>query len=353
MKTFKNINTLFLISIFALTSCVEKLEIDAGSGESQYVIEGNIVYDPLDPNKLVKDTIRITKSIAYLDNGQAPVVSNAIVAIIDSTSSPVVLDLCVNVGNGKYVPTQIIPKPKGRYYLLIRFAEGDTVISYAEINRPCYFPKDSLFTTILTDESQGRNGPGGPLKSGWGYVEMRITDSAGLGDSYRLKYWVKRNPTVFNPYYVRTGFFNGWTFLNQINNLVTASESTSGDNSPNALLPQQAVLNFPVQRSINTANRNFDDDDLEELPAYYPGDSIRVEVYSITRENLFFYVRLKTELTNGTGGGFAGLFATPVANVPSNIFAYGKSKIKVLGWFGAAHKITQVTQMRDFDFNIK
>jgi hypothetical protein len=353
MKKIHKINVLVVLVLSMLSACVEKIDIDAGKGESQYVVEGTIVYDPLDPNKLIKDTIKITRSIGYLESGQVPTVNNATVLVIDSSSSPAVLDLCVNAGNGKYVPTQIVPKPSGRYFLVIRFAEGDTVVSYSEIKRPCYFPKDSLYTILLNDESLGRNGPGGPLKSGWGYVEMRILDSAGLGDSYRLKYWVKRNPTPLNPYYVKSGSFNGWTFLNQVNNLVTASESTSGDNSPNALLPQQAVLNFPVQRSINTVNRNFDDDDLATRAPYYPGDSIRVEVYSITRENLFFYVRLKTELTNGTGGGFSGLFATPVTNVPSNIFAYGNSKIKVLGWFGAAHKITQTTKMMDFDFNIK
>ena len=353
MKTYKIIIIFFLISTFAISSCVEKLDIDAGSGESQYVIEGNIVYDPLDPNKNIEDTIRITRSIGYLDNGAAPFVNNAKVYVIDSTNGSFLLDQCLSVGNGNYITQNLVPKPKGTYTLLVILPEGDTVFSQSKINRPCYFPKDSLFTTILTDESQGRNGPGGPLKSGWGYVEMRITDSAGLGDSYRLKYWVKRNPTVLNPYYVKSGFFNGWMFLNQINNLVTASESTSGDNSPNALLPQQAVLNFPVQRSINTANRNFDDDDLETLAAYYPGDSIRVEVYSITRENLFFYVRLKTELTNGTGGGFSGLFATPVTNVPSNIFPFGNSKVRVLGWFGSSHKVTQTIKMMDFDFNIK
>jgi Domain of unknown function (DUF4249) len=348
MKKIHKINILVVFILSMLSACVEKIDIDAGKGESQYVVEGMIVYDPLDPNKLVKDTIKITRSIAYLDNGQAPTVSNATVAIIDSSSNPAVLDLCANVGNGKYVPTQIIPKPRGRYYLLIRFAEGDTVVSYSEINRPCYFNKDSIYTTVLNDKSEGRTGPGGPLKSGWGYVEMKIVDSAGLGDSYRIKYYVKRNPVTTNPYFTESGGFTGWTFYNKIKNLVLVSESNSGENSPNAQLPQQANFNFPVARSINVV-----EEEISKRPAFYPGDSIKVEVYSITRENLFFYVRLKTELTNGTGGGLAGLFATPVANVPSNIFPVGNSKIRVLGWFGASHKITQATKMTDFDFNIK
>lgn len=353
MKIVKNINIFIFLLVITLSSCVEKIDIDAGTGDIQYVVEGTIIYDPLDPNKVNKDTIKISKSIGYLDNGAAPFVNNAMVYIIDTTGGNLVIDECKFVGNGNYITQTTKPKPNGTYSLLIKLPEGDTIISQSKINRPCYFPKDSLFITILNDESQGKNGPGGPLKSGWGYVEMRITDSAGLGDSYRLKYWVKRNPTPLNPYYTKSGNYNDWMFLNQINNLVTVSESNSGDNSPNSPLAAQAVFNFPVQRSVNTVNRNFGDETLSTLAPYYPGDSIRIEVYSITRENLFFYVRLKTELTNGTGGGFSGLFATPVSNVPSNIIAFGNSKVKVLGWFGAAHKITQTTAMSNFDFNIK
>jgi hypothetical protein len=62
-------------------------------------------------------------------------------------------------------------------------------------------------------------------------------------------------------------------------------------------------------------------------------------------------VRLKQELTNGTGGGFSGLFAAPVGNVPSNILPLNpNSKVRVLGWFGAAHKITRRAKMVDFKF---
>ncbi len=337
---------IFLTLIF--TSCVEKLDLDAGQGESQYVVEGTIVYDPLDPNKLIKDTIKISKSIGYLDNGKAPFVNDATVLIIDSTAGSFFVDTCVFKGNGNYVPTKLIPQPNHSYLMLIRFSTGDTVISFSKINRPCFFPNDSLYTTVLNDESLGRNGPGGPLKSGWGYVELRATDPAGLGDSYKLKFSVKRNPVNTNPYFTESNGFTGWSYYNRIDNLTLVSESTNGDNSPNANLPQEAPFNFPVARAINVV-----EDDISLRPAYYPGDSIKVEVYSITRENLFFYVRLKTELTNGTGGGFSGLFATPVSNIPSNIFAYGNSKIKVLGWFGAAHKITATTKMTNFDFNKK
>jgi hypothetical protein len=177
---------------------------------------------------------------------------------------------------------------------------------------------------------------------------MKPIDPAGLGDSYRLKYYVKRNPVASNPYLIKDGA--GWKYYNEVRNFNVVSESTAGENSPNAQIEIESTFNFPLRRSINLVEEQEGGTELK--PSYYPGDSIKVEVYSITREQLFFYVRMLQELTNGTGGGFAGLFAEPVANVPSNIFPLNpQSKIKALGWFGAAHKITRRTKMVDFSFN--
>lgn len=361
MNIINKITLAVFLSISMLSSCIEKIDLDAGNGESQYVVNASIVYDPLDPDKLIKDTIRISKSIGYLNNGESPKVNDASIIIIDSTNGIFVIDSFKNVGNGNYISETLKPQPLHTYTMLIRFSTGDTVISVSRINRPCIIdPEKSLTTLVLNDESEGRSGPGGPLKSGWGYVEMQIMDPAGLGDpafannplaygdSYRLKYYVKRNPVFSNPYFLESGLFTGWKFYSEIKNLITVSESTNGDNSPNANLPAQVNFNFPVARSINVV-----EEDISERPAYYPGDSIKVEVYSITRDNLFFYNRVKTEITNGSGGGLSGLFATPVTNVPTNIFPYGKSKIKVLGWFGASHKMTVATKMINFDFKIK
>ncbi len=349
MKTINKLYIFLFVAVAMISSCIDKIDINAGNGEPQYVIDASIVYDPLDPDKLIKDTIRITKSIGYLDNGEAPKVNDATVVIIDSTGGSFVVDTFKNVGNGNYISMTSKPQPLHSYIMLVRFSTGDTVISFSKINRPCItYGDSSLTTSVLNDESIGRSGPGGPLKSGWGYVDMKIADPAGLGDSYRIKYYVKRNPVATNPYYAGSKGAADWTYYNNVNNLIVVSESNSADQSPNSQLEKEALFNFPVARSINVV-----EEDVQERPAYYPGDSIKAEVYSITRENLFFYVRLKTELTNGTGGGFSGLFATPVTNVPSNIFAYGKSNIKVLGWFGASHKVTVTTKMTNFDFNIK
>jgi hypothetical protein len=344
MKRLKFIMPLMFV-LLTMQACIEKIDIEGDKGESQYVIEGMIVYDPEDPLKLIKDTIKISRSVPYLFAGEPEKVINATVAIVDTTGGVLNIDICNHVGNGNYVTTTTLPKPNSTYTLLIRLPEGDTLISQSRINRPVIFHPDSFYTRVLTERS---NGPGGPIPEGTGYVEMKPIDPAGLGDSYRLKYYVKRNPVASNPYLIKDGA--GWKYYNEVRNFNVVSESTAGENSPNAQIEIESTFNFPLRRSINLVEEQEGGTELK--PSYYPGDSIKVEVYSITREQLFFYVRMLQELTNGTGGGFAGLFAEPVANVPSNIFPLNpQSKIKALGWFGAAHKITRRTKMVDFSFN--
>ncbi len=341
-KTF--LYLVMMMSIGLFNACIDPIDVDAGEGESQYVIEGMIVYDPEDPNKLIKDTIKISRSVPYLFNGEPERVINASVAIIDTAGGTVNIDICNHVGNGNYVTTTTVPQPNRSYILLVRLPEGDTLISQSRINRPVIFHPDSFYTRVLTERS---NGPGGPIAEGVGYVEMKPVDPAGLGDSYRLKYYVKRNPIAQNPYLKKDG--TDWKFYSEVRNFYVVSESTSGENSPNAQIEIESSFNFPLRRSINLVEQV--QGPTAFLPSFYPGDSIKVEVLSITREQLFFYVRMIQELTNGTGGGFSGLFASPVGNVPSNILPLNpNSKVRVLGWFGAAHKITRRTKMVDFKF---
>lgn len=341
-KTF--LYLVMLASIGLFNACIDPIDIDGGEGESQYVIEGMIVYDPEDPYKLIKDTIKISRSVPYLFNGEPERVINATVAIIDTAGGIVNIDICDHIGNGNYITTTTLPQPNRSYILMVRLPEGDTLISQSRTNRPVIFHPDSFYTRVLTDRASG---PGGAIPEGIGYVEMKPIDQAGLGDSYRLKYYVKRNPVADNPYLKKDG--TNWKFYNSLRNFYVVSESTSGENSPNAQIEIESSFNFPLRYSINFTEEG--DGGTTFKPSYYPGDSIKVEVYSITREQLFFYVRLKQELTNGTGGGFSGLFASPTGNVPSNILPLNSnSKVRVLGWFGAAHKITRRTKMVDFKF---
>ena len=83
-------------------------------------------------------------------------------------------------------------------------------------------------------------------------------------------------------------------------------------------------------RPIRDAVNPFEDEDGTFLSPYSPGDSIYVELHSISNEAFFFLneVRLQTDRP----GGFAELFASPLSNVPSNIVSTNE-ETDVLGFF--------------------
>ena len=69
----------------------------------------------------------------------------------------------------------------------------------------------------------------------------------------------------------------------------------------------------------------------EPLPPYSPGDSIWVEIHSLT-EATFDYLNQVAIQTNRPGG-FSELFTRPLANVSTNIFNENANGTKVQGFF--------------------
>ena len=87
----------------------------------------------------------------------------------------------------------------------------------------------------------------------------------------------------------------------------------------------------PIRQGINP----FDQDDNDEIiPPYLPGDSVYVEIHSITLEAFNFMNEVAIQ-TNRPGG-FSELFASPISNVSTNIFNANNSSRKALGFFNVA-----------------
>ena len=83
----------------------------------------------------------------------------------------------------------------------------------------------------------------------------------------------------------------------------------------------------PIRFGVNS----FEEDENGGFQApYLPGDSIYVELHSITNEAFFFLseVRFQTDRP----GGFAELFATPLSNVVTNIIPSDEN-VEVVGFF--------------------
>lgn len=86
----------------------------------------------------------------------------------------------------------------------------------------------------------------------------------------------------------------------------------------------------PVRDGVNPFDQDENDD---FLPPYEPGDSLYVEIHSITNDSFFFLTELA--LQTDRPGGFAELFAQPLSNVRTNILNTTGTE-KVVGFFNVA-----------------
>lgn len=84
----------------------------------------------------------------------------------------------------------------------------------------------------------------------------------------------------------------------------------------------------PIRDGINP----FDTDDNDEvISPYSPGDSVYVEIHSISNEAYVFLNELVIQTDRP--GGFAELFAQPLSNIPTNIINASDKEGKVVGFF--------------------
>lgn len=323
------------ISIISISSCVKEISIDTGVGEKQVVVYGLIVFNPNDPQKTIPDTIKLSMSVDYLNNESKSLINNALVIVRDSLLQS--SDTLTLLKDGAYITNKLRPAIGGIYKLDVYLNNGEHLTSFTYINRLADFRR--LYCVDTTRSV----GPVGPIPAG-GFVVLDAWDPAGQGDrgqgdNYRFKFFVKRKSNPNNPYFKKNPITD-WQYYYQPSNYVLASESAGGNRNQ---IDKESPFALPILLSVMGVEEEL----LEDKPIYFPGDSIKVQILSITQENLFFYNRMVAELENGAGGGFSGLFAEPVANVTTNI-EYVNSTKKALGWFGGASLAEKSVEMIDY-----
>lgn len=134
------------------------------------------------------------------------------------------------------------------------------------------------------------------------FYEGRFTarDIPGIGDAY----WVKT-------------FWNG-EFLGDPSELNIAFDAGL---SPGGGIDGQEFI-IPIRSGINPTG---------EDESFDVGDVVRVEVHSISRQAYDYFIQL--QIQTDRPGGFAELFAQPLANLDSNIQPQNNDDTKVLGFF--------------------
>ncbi len=283
----KKLLNIFFASLAVLTlgSCEDSIDLDLGAPVEQLVIDA--VIDQTTDTQF----IRITKSIAYLDNGQYKGVQVDTVGILDTATQTF---YSFNYkGNGWYyfVPTSTTFTFGNTYQLLVRDG-SDTYFSQSKLNTP---------TTIDSFTYKFEKlGPFGGTEGN--YVTLWSKDKPGKGDYYWFKLY--RNDSVQ---------LSASDIRIAVDNSTTPGGNGDGD-----------LFIIPIRQNFTSR-------------PYKAGETARIEILSITPE-LYLYLNLiNTQLNN------VGLFAVPPSNVPSNIVCVNDQKKKVLGFFCMAGKVSSPT----------
>jgi hypothetical protein len=276
-----------LLAIIGLSGCEDVIDLKTETGPSQLVVDGWITNQP------GTQTITLTWSSPYFDTNPIKPVLGAKVSVTDNLGK--VYTFTDSEGTGKYtwgkLATDTLGRIGGKYTLKVEH-EQEVYTAKNEIKR---VPKvDSIAYTnetlpIKPDKDKGQ-------KTGF-IVEFYARDFVGTGDTY----WIKE-------------VINGKTNVDKAEKISIAYDAAFGAGAPSDGL----IFIQPLRRSIT-----YDS-------LYQAGNRVGVELHSITNEAFYFLQQVVEQSTNG------GIFATPIANIKSNVTNADPNGRKALGYFGAS-----------------
>ncbi|NME71955.1 DUF4249 family protein [Flammeovirga aprica] len=287
---------LFLLLILLSTSCEDIITIDLPQGQTQIVVDGFI------NNQFEKQRIRLVTTNGYFDPTTPPLVENADVKIIDLVNNKTIQFNYESDGYYTWTPSTLADtlivrqRPSdfdrdgdGRYdnYYKLEVSvdfEGQELAfeSYTSLERVP--PIDSL----VFKTSRGKTEVEDMI-----FGELWAKDFAGPADCY----WIRT-------------YKNG-DFLNKRNEMSLAFDITPGRSTFGDIITQDTYFIPPIRTSINPSRT---EEEVENnFPIYEINDSVRVEIHSITENAFDFLSQSRQQMSNG------GLFARPLANVPTNI----------------------------------
>ncbi len=144
------------------------------------------------------------------------------------------------------------------------------------------------------------------------FAEVWARDVLGPGNTYWIRGW-KNGSYLNKPTEILTAYDAGFSRGSEVDGLVFITPIRSGTGINPA---------FEIDENTNKA-----------LPIFVEGDSLYVEIHSISGDTFDFLNLMKTEIDRP--GGFGELFATPIDNVPTNIIA-SQAGVKVVGCFNVS-----------------
>jgi len=289
MYRFNSIVFFILFSTLLFYSCDEVINPDLEEASPVLVIDAWLNNAP------GTQQIFITRSQPYFESVLPPGVSGATVRVSDengkiytfSESKPGVY-VWAPVGN------EVFGEIGLKYDLTVQVGT-ETFVSEARMGR---VPVIDSITFFLVE--------GGQFADDQYQAEFWATDPIEPNDAYWIKTF-KNSQQLLKPSEIVTAYDAGFS----------KGANFSG-----------ITFIAPLRTSINP----FDEDDDGNIKSpYVVGDSIYVQIQAITEAGFNFLneVRIQTDRP----GGFSELFATPLANVATNISNVNSKGSKVLGFF--------------------
>lgn len=281
-------------TVLLLTGCEKEIQPSLPTDDPVLVVEAWLT------NRFEKQTIQLTQTQPYFSN-QLPVgITRATVKVTNDYGQ--VFDFVSDgTKNGNYVWVPSVPGEIGgigSIYTLTVVVNGETFTAVTKMNRVP--PIDSVTFKVQQDFQ---------FPDGSAIAEFWATDLPGKGDTYWIRSY-KNGELLSKP--------------SEINLAYDAGFSAGGDFDNTTFIS-------PIRRAINPVDQ---DANKKMLPPFVSGDSVYVEIQSITLAAFDHMTQVKIQTDRP--GGFGELFATPLANVSSNIKNTDASGSKVVGFFNVA-----------------
>jgi hypothetical protein len=282
-----------MIGLFSL-SCETVINPTLQSAAPVLVVDGWV------NNKFQKQIILLTLTQPYFNDAQPAGVSGATVSVQDVTDGTLYIFNESPTVKGSYEWTPITSTfgAIGHNYKLTMMVNGEVFEAASHMGRVP--PVDSItFELDQNNRSSNKTRYTG---------EFWATDPKGVGDCYWIKATV--NDTLL-------------TLPTEINTAYDAGLSAGGEADGVTFL-------LPIRRGITPDRSNQTGDP----SPFWPGDSVYVEINSITVAAFNYLGQVVTQ-TNRPDG-FGELFATPLANVSTNITNTNPSGSSAVGFFNVA-----------------
>jgi len=253
--------------ILGLTSCQDVIDLDLPSTDPQLVVEGWLTDEP------VEQQVRLSLSAPYFENAELPGLSGALVVLFDE-QNPVDTFLEADETAGLYTSSFRL-QAGGVYSIYILSPDGREYQSVPQLLEPVP-PIDSIYAEFREES---------PFEDEGYYVFINTREPAGAGDHYRWRQYINGN------------------FQNDPFDLNYASDEFV-DGNP--------IIGFEVATQ-----------------AAQPGDTVRIDQMTISREAFDFLVQVQNQTA------FVGsLFDTPPAPIPGNIRNLNDPEDDPLGFLG-------------------